>query len=117
MRASSSRIDRGRELTETRALLPHLQALPEHESQKADEDVSLNAVFALMPYRPDVQLVLLDPESGFGLCKLDVIPEALSHDVRPSASSDGSDAIGVADQKMPRILASGDDGLVAVPYQ
>ena len=35
-----------RRVTETGALLPHLQALPQHESQEADEDVGLNAIRA-----------------------------------------------------------------------
>ena len=46
-----------------------------------------------------------------------LIPEALSSNVRPSAGSDGSDPFRFADQKVSRILASGNDRLIAVPYQ
>src|SRR5439155_4066572 len=52
--------------------LPHLQALPQHESEEADEDVGLDAVLALMPDRAHVQLILLDPKGRFGLGELDV---------------------------------------------
>ena len=45
------------------------------------------------------------------------IPAALSADVRPSASSDRADTIRVVDQKVPSILAGGDNSLVAVPHQ
>ena len=65
------------------------QTLPEHEGQKADEDVSLNAVFALMPYRTDVQLVRLDREKPLrpgaailsamsGRRRATVVPEAMA---------------------------------------
>jgi hypothetical protein len=46
-----------------------------------------------------------------------VIPEALSVDVCPGARSDRFDAIRVADEKIPRVLTRGDDGIVAIPYQ
>ena len=69
---------RARRVSETCALLPHLEALPQHEGEKADEDMSLNALRALVPDRPHVQLILLDTESGFGLGELDVgFPELL----------------------------------------
>jgi hypothetical protein len=36
----------------------------------------LHAVLALVPDRPEVELVLLDTKSGFGLCELDIgLPE------------------------------------------
>src|SRR5258708_11941119 len=70
--------DRARGVSETGAALPHLEALPQDEGEKADEDVSLNTVLALVPDRTDVQLVLLDAESGFRLSELVVgFPELL----------------------------------------
>jgi hypothetical protein len=60
------------------ALLPHLKAFPQDEGEKADKDVSLDAIFALMPNRTYVQLIFLDAKSGFGLRELDVsFPELL----------------------------------------
>ena len=38
-------------VAETCALLPHLKAFPQHESQEANENVSLNPVLALAPNR------------------------------------------------------------------
>ena len=77
MRASSSRIG-ARRVSEAGAALPHLEALPQDEGEKADEDVSLDAVLALMPDRTEVQLIFLDAESGFGLGELDIgLPELL----------------------------------------
>ena len=52
-----------RGVAEARTLLPHLQALPQHEGEKTDEDVGLDAIFALVPDRTDVELVLLDRKS------------------------------------------------------
>ena len=70
--------DGARGIAEACTLLPHLEALPQHEGEKADEDMSLHAILALMPDRTDVELVLLDPKSGFGLCELDIgFPELL----------------------------------------
>ncbi len=37
--------DRSRRVSETEALLPHLEALPQHEGEEADEDVGLDAIF------------------------------------------------------------------------
>src|SRR6266702_5210214 len=63
---------------EAGTLLPHLEASPQHEGEKAHEDMSLNAVLALVPDRTHVQLIFLDTESGFGLCELDIsFPELL----------------------------------------
>jgi hypothetical protein len=77
MRASSSSTVRG-EFAETGALLPHLQAFPQHESEEAHEDVGLDAVGALVPDRANVQLILLDTKSRFGLGELDVgLPQLL----------------------------------------
>jgi hypothetical protein len=39
--------DDARRNAETSAALPHLRALPQHEGKKADEDMSLHAIFAL----------------------------------------------------------------------
>jgi hypothetical protein len=65
-------------VAETSALLPHLQAFPQNEGEKANQNMGLNAVLELMPYRTDVQLILLDPERSFGLCELDVsLPKLL----------------------------------------
>ena len=67
-----------RRVTETGALLPHLQALPQYEGEEADEDVGLNAIFALVPDRTQIQLILLDAEGDLGLRELDVrLPELL----------------------------------------
>ena len=54
------------------ALLPHLQALPQHESEEAHEDVGLDALRALVPDRAHVQLIFLDPKGRFSLGELDV---------------------------------------------
>ena len=63
-------------IAETGVALPHLEALPQHEGEKADQDMGLNAILALMPDRTYVQLILLDTESGFSLCELDIgLPE------------------------------------------
>src|SRR6202045_2861328 len=64
--------DDARGIAETGAALPHLQALPQHEGKKTDEDMSLYAILALVPDRTEVELVLLNPESGFGLRELDI---------------------------------------------
>jgi len=70
--------DRSRRVSEARMLLPHLEALPQHEGEKADQDMGLNAILALMPDRTYVQLILLDTESGFSLCELDIgLPQLL----------------------------------------
>jgi len=65
-------------IAETSAALPHLEALPQYEGEKADEDMCLHAILALVPDRTKVELVLLDAESGFGLRQLDIgLPELL----------------------------------------
>ena len=52
--------------------------LPEHEGEKADQDMGLNAICALMPDRADIELILLDAKRGFGLSELDIgFPELL----------------------------------------
>ena len=60
------------EVAKPGALLPHLQALPQHESEEAHEDVGLDALRALVPDRAYVHLIFLDPKSRFGLGELDV---------------------------------------------
>jgi len=75
MRLSSSK-DGAWRIAETRAALPHLQALPQHEGKKADEDMSLYAILALVPDRAEIELVFLDTEGSFGLRELDIgLPE------------------------------------------
>src|SRR5260370_2434097 len=64
--------DDARRIAETGAALPHLQALPQYEGEKADENMSLYAILALVPDRAEVELVLLDTKSGFGLGELDI---------------------------------------------
>jgi hypothetical protein len=41
--------DRAWCITETGALLPHLEALPQHKGEKANEDMRLDAMLAVMP--------------------------------------------------------------------
>src|ERR1700730_5565708 len=67
-----------RGIAEAGALLPHLETFPQHESEKADQDMSLDALGALMPDGPQVQLILVDAKGGFGLGELNVgLPELL----------------------------------------
>jgi hypothetical protein len=67
-----------RRVSKAGALLPHLQAFPQHEGEEANEDVGLDPILALMPDRTNVQLVFLDTESSLSLCELDVsLPELL----------------------------------------
>ena len=74
--------DSARRVAETGALLPHLEAFPQHESEKADEDMSLDAILALVPDRTYIELIFLDPECGFSLRELDVsLPELLIQSV------------------------------------
>jgi len=84
MRLDSRKLfeDGARRISEACALLPHLEALPQHEGKKADkkadEDMSLNAVLMLMPDRTEVELIFLDAERGLGLGELDIsLPELL----------------------------------------
>jgi hypothetical protein len=64
--------NRARRISKVRTLLPHLQALPEHEGEKANEDTRLNAILALMPDRPQLELGFVDAESSLGLGELDI---------------------------------------------
>ena len=41
--------DRTRRISKACALLPHPEALPQHEGEKSDEDMRLAAILALMP--------------------------------------------------------------------
>ena len=63
---------RARRVSETSALLPHLETLPEHEGEEAHKDVGLQAIGPLVPYRPHVQLIFLDTKRGFRLRELDI---------------------------------------------
>ncbi len=64
-------------LAEARAALPLFERLPQHVGQKADEDVGLDAVRALMPHRANAQLALLDAERRLGVGELDICPPQL----------------------------------------
>ena len=79
--------DGTRRVAEAGALLPHLQTFPQHEGEEANENVSLDAVFSLVPNRTHVQLILLDPECRLRLSELNVgLPElfvAPIVDIRP----------------------------------
>jgi hypothetical protein len=44
-----------------------------------------------------------------------IIPGILNIDPCPGALGDGIDTLPIADEEVPRILAGGDDGLIAVP--
>src|SRR5712691_6191558 len=64
--------DRARTLPEAGQALPLLQRLPQHVGQEADEDVGLHAISALMPYRANRELALLDAERRLDVRQLDV---------------------------------------------
>jgi hypothetical protein len=75
--------DGTRRIPQACALLPHLQSLPEDEGEETDEDVGLDAIFALMPDWTHAQFVLLDAKRRFGLSELDVgLPELLLAPIR-----------------------------------
>ena len=46
------------------------QCFPEHVGKEADENVSEDAVFTLMPDRSNPQIALVDPERDLGLGEL-----------------------------------------------
>src|SRR6185312_1910761 len=70
--------NRTRRVSKAGALLPHLQALPQHECEEANEDMGLDSILALVPDRANVELIFLDTESSLSLCELDVgLPELL----------------------------------------
>src|SRR5262249_28594166 len=70
--------DGARRVSEAGALLPHLKGFPQHEREKANQDMGLNAVLSLVPDRPHVQLALLDPKGGFRLSELNIgLPQLL----------------------------------------
>ena len=53
--------------------LGHLvQRFPQHVGQEADEDVSKDAVFLLVPNRANLQVALVEAKGGFRLGQLDV---------------------------------------------
>jgi hypothetical protein len=59
--------DRTGRISKACALLPHLEALPQHEGKKADEDMSLNAILMLTPDRTEVELIFLDAKRRFDI--------------------------------------------------
>ena len=55
------------------ACLHHLaERLPQHVSQKANQNMSQHAVFFLMPDRSDSQVAFFDAKRGFGLGQLNI---------------------------------------------
>jgi hypothetical protein len=56
-----------RTVTEPFAMHPHLQASPERQRQKADQDVRFDPLGFPMKDRPQAQIVLADLERIFGL--------------------------------------------------
>ncbi len=52
--------------------LPLLQCLPQHVSQKADQDVCLDAVLFMMPDGSNAKIGFLNPEGRLGFSELDV---------------------------------------------
>lgn len=68
--------DGARRVSKAFAPLPHFEAFPRHEGEKAHEDMSLDAILALVPDQTHVELILLDTKGGFGLGELDIgLPE------------------------------------------
>ena len=58
--------DCSRGISQAGALLPHLEALPQDEGEKAHEDMGLSAIFALVPDRTDVQLIIALSDDDVG---------------------------------------------------
>ena len=56
--------DCSRGISQAGALLPHLEALPQDEGEKAHEDMGLSAIFALVRDRTDVELNLFNSDFG-----------------------------------------------------
>jgi hypothetical protein len=54
---------------DTRTLLPHLQSLPQDKREKADKNMRLHAIFAVMPDRTHTQFVFLNAKRRFSLRK------------------------------------------------
>jgi hypothetical protein len=59
--------DGARGIAEACTLLPHLEALPQHEGEKADENMRLHAILALVPDRTDVELIFFGYEKRLRL--------------------------------------------------
>ena len=53
-------------LAHSRVQAPLPERLPRHVCQEADENVRQDAIFFLLPDRPDRQVALLDAEGRFG---------------------------------------------------
>lgn len=49
-------------VAEVRSPLPHLERLPQHEGEEADQDAGLHAIGALLPDRAHAQLLLWDAQ-------------------------------------------------------
>ena len=49
-----------------------MERLPQHVSEKADQDVCLDAALFMMPDRTDAEIRLLDAEGGLGFTELNV---------------------------------------------
>jgi len=91
--------DGPRRVAQTSAALPHRQALPQHEGEEADENVRLHAVLALMPDRPDVELIFLDAECRLRLGELNVgLPQTAGRSSRRCWSA--------ADRRLPTVSPS-----------
>ena len=52
--------------------LPLLERFPQHVSEKANQNVRLDAILFVMPDRTDAQIGFLNPEGGFGFAELNV---------------------------------------------
>ena len=53
--------------------LRHLvQRFPQNVRQKTDQNMGLDAIFTLVPNRPDTQVAFVDPKRGFRVRQLDV---------------------------------------------
>jgi hypothetical protein len=58
--------------------LPLLQCFPQHVSEKANQNVRLDAVLPVMPDRPNAQIGFLNPKSSLGFSQLNVgVPQLL----------------------------------------
>jgi hypothetical protein len=58
--------------------LPLLERFPQHISEKADQNVRLDAVLFMMPDRTDTQIGFLNAEGRLGFAELDVgLPQLL----------------------------------------
>ena len=63
--------------SEAAALHPLLQCAPQHQPQKANQNVRLRAVLRAVENRPQAEVVFADPEAIFDLRQADVGPPEL----------------------------------------